>query len=111
MDRFRPGGMQLAGLGVAPTSLAGCRWLSAPGGLPRPGEGLILVGPGLLPFPRPGRLARRGGGVKGGACAIAHRRRRRPGRRRRGVDDHRPRELYLAASMRLGAVVKSVLIA
>jgi hypothetical protein len=34
--------------------------------------------PAPAPFPRPGRLARRVGGVNGGACAIAKRRRKAP---------------------------------
>ncbi len=41
--------------------------------------------------PRPGRIARRSGGGKGGACAIAERRRRRPCGHRGDVDHPRPR--------------------
>jgi hypothetical protein len=43
--------------------------------------------------PRPGRIARRSGGGKGGACAIAERRRTRPCGHRGSVDTSRPRGL------------------
>jgi hypothetical protein len=46
--------------------------------------------------PRPGRVARRSGGGKGGACAIAERRRRRPCGHRGDVDHFRPRGLGIS---------------